>query len=234
MTRANLPRHIAFIMDGNGRWAVRRGLPRMKGHERGADAIRAMVEELLRRDIPEATFYALSSENFARRPAREISRLLKLLVSYLRDQHDLLCKEQIRLKVIGRTGALPDEVRDQIAASERLSAAHDRLVLRLAINYGGRLEILDAARRFAALPAARRDAMAPDAFRCCLYDPSMTDPDLLIRTGGLSRLSNFLLWQCPYTELYITRTLWPAFRARHLEQALDAYARTARKFGAVK
>jgi undecaprenyl diphosphate synthase len=227
-----LPRHIAFIMDGNGRWATNRGLPRVKGHERGARAIRLVMEELLALGIPEATFYALSSENYERRPAREVARLLDLLVTYLKSQEKTLLAERIRLVVIGRTAALPAAVQAEIRRVETLTARHDRLVFRLAINYGSRQEIMDAALAFAA--AADADRRAPDALRPFLYDPTMTDPDLLVRTGGQSRLSNFLLWQCSYTELYFTETLWPSFGKPQLHEAVEAYARTTRKFGAVK
>ncbi len=238
MTRAILPRHIAFIMDGNGRWAANRGLPRVKGHERGARAIRIVMRELLALGIPEATFYALSSENYERRPPREIRRLLDLLVRYLASQEDMLRTERIRFAVIGRLDPLPGPVADAIRRTMALTAAHDRFTFRLAINYGSRREILDAACAFARAGASGRrsaeEALDPDGLRAFLYDPAMTDPDLLIRTGGQSRLSNFLLWQCSYTELYFTDTLWPSFGKAQLAEAIEFYARTTRKFGAVK
>lgn len=236
MTRAILPRHIAFIMDGNGRWAENRGLPRVKGHERGARAIRIVMEELLALGVPEATFYALSSENYERRPAREIRRLLGLLVRYLASQEKTLRERRIKFTVIGRLEPLPAEVVDAIRRTIARTAAHDRFTFRLAINYGSRREIMDAACALARARGRRPadDVLEPDGLRAFLYDPAMTDPDLLIRTGGQSRLSNFLLWQCSYTELYFTDTLWPSFGKAQLAEAIEFYARTTRKFGAVK
>jgi undecaprenyl diphosphate synthase len=236
----NRPRHIAFIMDGNGRWARRRGLPRLKGHERGAATIRRIVEELIRLEIPEATFYALSCENYRRRPRREITRLLKLLLEYLDDEEELLMREQVRLVVIGRLDELPEDVRKRIRETVARSAAHRRLIFRLAVNYGSRQEVWDGvrdvARRLAAgeLAARALEECDADDFRRFLYDPDMTDPDLLIRTGGQARLSNFLLWQLSYAELDVTQVLWPSFREKHLHEALERYARSTRKFGAVK
>ncbi len=229
-----VPRHIAFIMDGNGRWATSRGLPRAKGHERGARAIRLVLEELLALGIPEATFYALSSENYERRPPREIARLLDLLVQYLRSQEKTLHKERIKFVAIGGLDRLPEDVHAEIRRVSALTAAYDRLTFRLAINYGSRQEIVDAVRALAAVPRTEACSPAPDELREFLYDPAMTDPDLLVRTGGQSRLSNFLLWQCSYTELYFTDTLWPSFGKAQLREAIDAFARRTRKFGAVK
>ncbi len=238
--KENRPRHIAFIMDGNGRWARRRGLPRIKGHERGATTIRRMVEELIRIEIPEATFYALSSENYARRPRREIDRLLDLLIRYLDEEEELLMREEVRLVVIGRLGELPEQVRRRIRRAVARSEEHRRLIFRLAVNYGSRQEIWDGVTKIVRqivkgeLSGRRVRDFDPDDFRQFLYDPDMTDPDLLIRTGGQARLSNFLLWQMPYSELYVTDVLWPSFRAKHLEEALKRFAQSTRKFGAVK
>ena len=238
--KENRPRHVAFIMDGNGRWARRRGLPRIKGHERGAKTVRRLLEELVRLEIPEATFYALSCENFERRPGKEIKRLLDLLMRYLEEEKPLLCREKIRLVVIGRLRELPEEVRKRIRKTEAESADHDRLLFRLAVNYGSRQEIWDGVRkllkqvRIGELSERKLNRWAPDDFRRFLYDPEMTDPDLLIRTGGQQRLSNFLLWQLSYAELYMTDVLWPSFGVKQLHLALAKYARSTRKFGAVK
>jgi undecaprenyl diphosphate synthase len=238
--KENWPRHIAFIMDGNGRWARRRGLPRLKGHERGAATIRRIVEELIRLEIPEATFYALSSENYARRPKREIDRLLDLLIRYLDEEDELLMREEVKLVVIGRLSELPEKVRHRIRRTVARSAKHRRLVFRLAVNYGSRQEIWDGittiARQLArgVLSNRRLREYDPDELRQFLYDPDMTDPDLLIRTGGQARLSNFLLWQISYAELHVTDVLWPSFREKHLAEALKRFARSTRKFGAVK
>jgi undecaprenyl diphosphate synthase len=238
MNAAN-PRHIAFIMDGNGRWARRRMLPRLKGHERGAAAIRRIVEELCRLEIPEGTFYALSTENFALRPKREVQRLLELLVRYLDQEEPLLMREQIKLAVIGRLGELPAPVVERIQAVVDRTAAHTRFVFRLAVNYGSRQELWDAARALAAqvargeLTEGELASLGADGLRRFLYDPTMTDPDLLVRTGGQSRLSNFLLWQLSYGELYVTDVLWPAFAEKNLHEALAWFRRSTRKFGAV-
>ncbi len=235
-----LPRHVAFIMDGNGRWARRRGLPRLRGHEQGAKAVRRIVEELVRLGVPEGTFYALSCENYAKRPQREISTLLRLLMRYLEEEEPLLMEKGIRLVVIGRREELPKEVVQRIRAAEKRTAGNTRFTFRLAINYGSRQEIWDAVIKVARQvakgekhPAALRRA-GPESLRQYLYDPTMTDPDLLIRTGGYMRLSNFLLWHVPYAELYITEVLWPAFREKHLAEAFRLYARRRRKFGAVR
>lgn len=234
-----LPKHIAFIMDGNGRWARRRGLPRIKGHERGAETLRIMMETLIQWGVPEATFYALSSENFKNRPEKEIKRLIQLMESHLVKQKDLLMREKIRFVVIGRTGQFPESTQALIQDSVDATAAHTRFTFRVALNYGGRQEILDAARAMAqaastgALTNGQLADFAERDFRRYLYDPGMTDPELLIRTGGHNRLSNFLLWQCSYTEVYVTKTLWPAFREKHLQAAVKAYARETRKFGSV-
>ncbi len=234
-----IPNHIAFIMDGNGRWARKRGLPRAKGHERGAETIRVMLDALGTLGIGEATFYALSSENFKNRPEKEIARLIELLNRYIQKERASLVEKGIQLRVIGRINKLPARSQKLLNEAVEATAVNAKLIFRVAINYGSRQEILDAAR---ALARACKDGSVSDhalaslnenTFRRFLYDPEMTDPDLLIRTGGLSRISNFLLWQLSYTELYITSTLWPAFRKQHLEKALDVYAGTARKFGAL-
>jgi undecaprenyl diphosphate synthase len=234
-----VPRHIAFIMDGNGRWARRRALPRLKGHERGAQTIRRIIEELMRLEIPEATFYALSSENYRRRPAKEVQRLLELLLRYLDEEEPLLMRENIRLVVIGRLDELPAHVRAAVERMVERTANHSRFVFRLAVNYGSRQEIADAATKLAADLAARGPSapklgtLDPEDFRRYLYDPCMSDPDLLIRTGGEFRLSNFLLWQLSYAELWVTDVLWPSFREKNLHEALEHYAGSTRKFGAI-
>ena len=238
--KAEKPRHIAFIMDGNGRWARRRALPRLKGHERGAKTIRRIVEELCRLEIPEATFYALSTENYARRPKIEVKRLLELLVSYLDSEEELLLRERIKLVVVGRLDELPEHVQERIQQTMAISANHERLTFRLAVNYGSRQEIWDGIRAIAHQLAAGKlneqelRETDVDGFRRFFYDPTMTDPDLLVRTWGESRLSNFLLWQLSYAELYVTDVLWPAFQEKNLHEAIERFAKSTRKFGAVK
>jgi undecaprenyl diphosphate synthase len=234
-----LPRHVAFIMDGNGRWARRRGHRRFRGHEQGAEALRRVTRYCRRLGIPEITFFALSTENYLRRPAREVSFLLRLLKSYVISERTELAENDIRLKTIGHIEAFPADLRAEIAETERLTRGHKSMVLRLALNYGGRQEILDAVWAFARdvlsgnvdLEDAR--ARGEDGFRRYLEDSQMTDPDLLIRTGGQCRLSNFLLWQSSYAEIWITPDLWPDFDVPRLEEALEDYRARERKYGAL-
>ncbi len=231
-----VPRHVAVIMDGNGRWAKRRGFSRSRGHSEGAESVRAVVSECRRLGVSQLTLYAFSTENW-KRPATEIHFLMNLLGRFLAAERKGLMKNHIRLKAIGRLEALPKGVRAQLQKSIDLSRDNDGMILRLALNYGGRQEIMDAARKLA-IEARRLDADPPELteaeFRRVLYDEEMTDPDLMIRTGGETRMSNFLLWQCSYTELYFTPICWPEFREPELHEAFQSYARRERRFGAVK
>ncbi|MBN1418106.1 MAG: di-trans,poly-cis-decaprenylcistransferase [Planctomycetes bacterium] len=217
-------------MDGNGRWAERRGKRRIEGHRRGGDALDRTIEASIDRGIREVTFYALSTENFRSRPRTEVSALMRLLREHLVRQRSRLARDGIRFRAIGRLDALPSAVRREIAETESATSGGTRLVARLALNYGGRQEILDAA-----AACARGGEAAPDeaTFRQYLYDSEMSDPDLLIRTGGDFRISNFLLWQVSYAEIYVTETLWPDFDAEALDAALASYARRERRFGTV-
>lgn len=231
-----LPRHVAFIMDGNGRWARARGFLRFRGHERGADALRRITRHAARSGIPQITFFALSTENFRRRPALEINFLMGLLSDYLIGERRELAENNICLKAIGHTEELPPEVQRELSITVRGSAANTGMVLRLALNYGGRREVWDAVRRV--VEAARTGSLDPGAFdeerfRSFLYDPDMPDPDLLVRTAGEARLSNFFLWQSSYTEIHVSEVLWPEFDVEHFEEALRAYAARRRNFGAV-
>ncbi|MBI4600970.1 MAG: di-trans,poly-cis-decaprenylcistransferase [Planctomycetes bacterium] len=234
-----LPRHIAFIMDGNGRWARTRGLPRLLGHENGASSLRRVTRRCRSLGIPEITFFALSTENFQRRPKTEVGFLMKLLKSYLVSEREELLENDIRLKAVGDVEALPADVRAELAETERLTRDRGSMVLRLALNYGARQEILEAVARIAREARAGRlteedvRALGERGFRRYLADPEMTDPDLLIRTAGEYRLSNFLLWQCSYTEIWVTQELWPDFDVPQLDEALRAYCSRERKYGAV-
>lgn len=224
-----LPAHIAVIMDGNGRWAKARNLPRTAGHRAGADAVRIIVEECARIGIGYLTLYAFSSENWAR-PRAEITALFGLLVEFLGKETPRLVEQGIRLNVIGDIEGLPAPSRLALGHAMSRTAGGSRMVLNLALNYGGRAEILRAAR------SVVRDGLAPDEiseqiFAQRLYTAGQPDPDLLIRTSGEKRLSNFLLWQCAYSELYFTRVLWPDFDASGLRKALWAYAARKRRFG---
>ena len=231
-----LPRHVAIIMDGNGRWAKRRGWMRIRGHERGADVVREVTEECARIGIERLTLYAFSAENW-KRPEREVALLMKLLRKFLVDERPTILKNNIRFTAIGRLEMLPDEVMGDLRETIGASATNTGMVLCLALSYGGRSEILDAGRKVAA--EASRGALNPatlteDSFRAYLYDPGMPDPDLLIRTGGDVRISNFLLWQISYAEIWVTPVMWPEFSGEHLHAALRDYAARERRFGDVR
>ena len=228
-----VPQHVAVIMDGNGRWAHRRGLSRTQGHEEGAESVRVIVRECAKSGLEQLTLYAFSTENW-RRPGTEVRFLMRLLRKFLVSERQEMMDNNIRLKAIGRIEAIPARTLAELEKSIAISRSNTGMILRLALNYGGRQEIVDAARRLA--QHAVNTGKDPDAFTendlvRCLYDEEMTDPDLLIRTGGETRLSNFLLWQLSYTELWFTKTCWPGFRAAQLKQAFQAYARRERRYG---
>jgi len=236
LSQTGVPRHVAVIMDGNGRWARRRGFSRARGHSEGAESVRAIVRECRRLGVAELTLYAFSTENW-KRPATEVHFLMNLLGRFLNSERKSILKNNIRMKAIGRLEQLPGRVRAQLDKTIQLSRDNDGMILRLALNYGGRQELMDAARKLA-LEARRLERDPPELteqeFRRFLYDEEMSDPDLMIRTGGETRLSNFLLWQSSYTELYFTRACWPEFREPELHEAFQSYARRERRFGAVK
>jgi undecaprenyl diphosphate synthase len=228
-----LPRHVAIIMDGNGRWAQRRGLHRVIGHRRGIQSVRAVVEESCRLGLEQLTLYCLSVENW-KRPPRELKFLLRLLRHFLVAERAELMEQNIRLAVIGRRQGLPEPVLAELDRTIRQTAANTGMTLCLAVNYGGRTEIADAARRLARdVQAGRLDPDQVDEapFASYLETAGMPDPDLLIRTAGELRVSNYLLWQISYAELWVTDVLWPDFRAAELHAALLAYAGRQRKFG---
>lgn len=230
-----LPAHVAIIMDGNGRWARRGGSARVHGHEQGAESVRDVTEAAAEWGISHLTLYAFSMENW-QRPAAEVDALMELLRRYLRQERDTLLRNGVRLLTLGRVQDLPVDVRALLAETEQATAAGARTTLRLALSYGGRQELADAAARLAAEVQAGRlapSAITPAALASHLYDPALPDPDLLIRTGGEQRLSNFLLWQASYAELHFTPVLWPDFRREHLLAALDDYRRRVRRFGRV-
>ena len=228
-----LPRHVAIIMDGNGRWARSRGLPRIEGHRRGVASVRRTTEQCVRLGIEQLTLYCLSSENW-RRPEAELSFLMVLLEQYLVEERSLLQKQRVQLSMIGRRDGLPAATLAALDKTTDLCAANDGLRLCLAINYGSRAEIVDAARRLAR--EARDGGLDPDAideqrFAAALDTAGTPDPDLLIRTAGEMRVSNFLLWQISYAELWVTDSLWPDFDEPQLDAALSAYARREPPFG---
>jgi undecaprenyl diphosphate synthase len=232
----SIPRHIAIIMDGNGRWAERRGLPRLRGHEAGAESVRCITRECARLGVGQLTLYAFSSENW-KRPRLEVSFLMRLYRKYLIQERKEIMDKNIRFINIGRTEVLPGYIQKELAKTVSMSARNTGMTLCLAINYGARMEIVDAARRFAEEVAAGKrkpENLDEQTFAQYLYQPDMPDPDLLIRTSGEMRISNFLLWQLSYTEIWVTPVCWPEFREEHLHEALAAYRERIRKFGGLE
>jgi undecaprenyl diphosphate synthase len=230
-----LPRHVAVIMDGNGRWAQRRGLSRTEGHKRGKDSVRAVVETSRRLGIPYLSLFAFSTENW-HRPRREVSALMGLLRRYLRTELRRMMKHDVRLVAIGDTARLPAPVREELESTIEKTRHNRRLTVGLCVSYGGREDIVQAARRFAL--AVQRGEASPeqideDSFTSFLGTSGMPDPDLLIRTSGEMRISNFFLWQLAYTEIYVTDTLWPDFREPQFLEALVHFQRRERRFGRV-
>ena len=226
-----LPAHVAIIMDGNGRWAAQRHLPRVEGHRAGIDAVRDAVETAARLGIDVLTLYAFSVENW-KRPAAEISTLMMLLKRYLRLELNTLLKNDIRFRVIGRVEELAGDVQDELKVGIERTAGNRGMLFNIALNYGGRAEIVDAARR-AIEAGLRADELDERRFGEFLYTAGQADPDLLIRTSGEMRVSNFLLWQIAYAEIYVTDTLWPDFRRRHLLEAVLAYQKRERRYGGI-
>jgi len=224
-----LPRHVAMIMDGNGRWARKRRLPRIAGHRAGIASVREVVETCARLEVPVLTVYAFSKENW-KRPKTEVDFLMDLLRDYMAKELDELCANNIRVKVVGRAYELPTVVQDVLRQAVQTTAANTGLVFNLALSYGGRAEIVDACRELIreGVPA---DDLDEAAFARRLYTAGQPDPDLVIRTGGEMRLSNFLLWQIAYAELVVTESLWPDFRKRDLFLALLEFQRRERRFG---
>jgi undecaprenyl diphosphate synthase len=231
--RENFPEHIAIIMDGNGRWAQQHAMGRIAGHRKGSEAVRRVVRSCRKLGIRYLTLYAFSSENWSR-PAEEVAALMKLLVQYLRSEEKELMDNGIRLTAIGNTSSLPDRVRKTLQKIMDKTAGNRDMTLVLALNYGGRDEILEAARRV--LTAHDRgtlemEDLTPGVFSSYLYTAGIPDPDLLIRTSGEYRVSNFLLWQTAYTEFFFTDVLWPDFSEEHLMEAIQDYQKRERRFG---
>lgn len=226
-----LPAHIAVIMDGNGRWAAQRHLPRVEGHRAGIESVRAVVEGSARLGIQVLTLYAFSVENW-KRPASEVSTLMLLLKRYLRSELNTLLRHDIRFHAIGRIDDLPRDVQTELRAAEAKTVKNAGMLFNIALNYGGRAEIVEAARRIASeRPPADIDETT---FSNYLYTAGQPDPDLLIRTSGEMRVSNFLLWQIAYAEIWVTDTLWPDFRLQHLLEAILAYQKRERRYGGIK
>ena len=232
---ARLPKHIAIIMDGNGRWARRRHLPRIAGHRAGVTAVRSTVETAARIGIPALTLYAFSEENWKKRPKSEVDFLMGLLCRYLKAEVPTLNKNNIRLEYIGRRQELPTTVQEKMQWAQDATASNSGMVLTLALNYSARSEIVDALR--AIVDAASRNGglhhlqIDEDCVSQNLYTRHLPDPDLVVRTSGEMRLSNFLLWQLAYAEIYVTQTLWPEFRGMHLLEGIAEFQKRERRYG---
>jgi undecaprenyl diphosphate synthase len=229
-----LPKHVAVIMDGNGRWAELRGLPRIAGHREGINSVREMIAQCLELGIQALTIYAFSQENW-NRPSQEINALMGLLEHYLSTERDKLIEQQVRFRAVGRLELLPESAQHWVRTTEKETAHLDKMALTVALSYGGRAEIVDAVKGL--LRDAASGTVQPDRIDEALFDRYLSthplpDPDLLIRTSGETRISNFLLWQLAYTE-YFTPTLWPDFRRREFLLALIEYQRRERRFGRV-
>src|SRR3954463_7085383 len=230
-----LPKHIAIIMDGNGRWARKRHLPRIAGHRAGVGSVRSTVETAARIGIPSLTLYAFSEENWKRRPRGEVDFLMNLLCRYLKQEVPTLNKNNIRLEYIGREHELPDSVQEKMGWARDATRENKGMVLTLALNYSARSEIVDALRSLVKA-AAQNGGIEPlrideDSVSCHLYTRHLPDPDLVIRTSGEMRLSNFLLWQLAYAEIHVTPTLWPEFRGTHLLESIEEYQKRERRYG---
>ncbi len=229
-----LPDHVAIIMDGNGRWAGNRSLKRFLGHQQGAKSVQLVTETASRIGLPWLTLYAFSLENNLRRPKSEVNFLMRLLKTYLENNVERMMDNNVRIRYIGRTHELPHEVQDKMAWAADRTALNTGTTLTLALNYGGRSEMVDAFRALAA--EIRHNHVAPERISEAdihrhLYTAHMPDPDLLIRTSGEMRISNYLLWQIAYTEIFVTDRLWPDFRGIHLLEAIAAFQRRERRFG---
>lgn len=231
----NLPKHIGVIMDGNGRWAKKRGLPRSAGHQAGADTLKKIVTECNKMGIKYITVYAFSTENW-KRPKDEVDFLMNLLLSYLRDSERTLAKENVVIKAIGSRAELTEEIREQIKKTEKFTENNTGIVMNIALNYGSREEIVKAAQTLA--KRAENGELKPqditeDMISAELYTGGQPDPDLIIRTSNELRLSNFMMWQSAYSELYFTETLWPDFSIDDLHNAIIEYQSRNRRYGGV-
>jgi undecaprenyl diphosphate synthase len=232
---ARLPKHIAIIMDGNGRWAKRRHMPRVAGHRAGVAAVRSTVETAARIHIPALTLYAFSEENWKKRPASEVDFLMRLLSRYLKAEVPTLNRNNIRLEYIGRQHELPTDVQERMCWARESTAKNSGMVLTLALNYSARSELVDAFRSMVNA-AAQNGGLGhlkidEETVSRYLYTRHLPDPDLVVRTSGEMRLSNFLLWQLAYAEIYVTSTLWPDFRGVHLLEGIAEYQKRERRYG---
>lgn len=231
---ANLPRHIAIILDGNGRWAKKRGLPRTAGHAAGAETFRRIATYCRDIGIEYLTVYAFSTENW-KRPADEVGAILKLLGNYLQEAVDTMERDHIRLKVLGDPEILPDKLRGLIRETSDISSRYDGFQANVCINYGGRDEIVRAARRYAEdYRAGKVSGLTEEVFAGYMFSAGIPDPDIIIRAGGEQRLSNFLMWESAYSELMFSDVLWPDFTPEDIDGAIEEYRRRDRRFGGIK
>ncbi|HUN83740.1 MAG TPA: isoprenyl transferase [Terracidiphilus sp.] len=231
-----LPEHVAIIMDGNGRWAGRRSLKRFLGHQQGAKSVQLVTETASRIGLPWLTLYAFSLENNLRRPKAEVNFLMRLLKAYLESNVQRMNDNNVRIRYIGRIRELPNEVQDKMNWAAEATARNTGTTLTLALNYGGRSELVDAFRALAAEAQHKHmptDHIGEEDIHRHLYTAHMPDPDLLIRSSGEMRISNFLLWQIAYTEIFVTERLWPDFRGIHLLEAIADFQRRERRFGGI-
>ena len=231
----SVPRHIAIILDGNGRWAKKRGLPRTAGHAAGAETFRKIATYCKNIGVEYLTVYAFSTENWSR-PEDEVKAIMKLLDRYLHEAIATMERDHIRMKILGDVSVLSPALRAEISETNEISSRYEGFQANICLNYGGRAEILQAAKRYAAdLAAGKADAELDEAgFGGYLYSAGIPDPDLLIRPGGEKRISNFLLWQCAYSEFYFSDVLWPDFGTEELDKAIEEFNRRDRRFGRVK
>jgi undecaprenyl diphosphate synthase len=235
MTDSNKPRHIAIIMDGNGRWAQKRGLPRIAGHREGMFRVKEVITAAIDLEIEAMTLFAFSAENWSR-PKKEVDLLMRALVRFLRNETKGLVKSNIRFMVIGRDDPLPEFVLNEIRAVEKKTAGNTGLKLILALNYGSRQEIVDAAKKFCVrvmAGEAELNRLDEKTFEEYLYTVGLPEPDLLIRTSGEMRLSNFMLWQLSYAEFYFPKKHWPDFKTADFQEAVESYAQRKRRFGGI-
>jgi len=227
------PQHVAIIMDGNGRWAQKRDLPRASGHQEGVNTVRTIIEECSRIGLKQATLYCLSSENW-KRPEHELEFLMVLLSQYMIQERETMMKQNIRLEIIGRRDRIPAEVQKEMDISLEMTAQNTGTCMCLAINYGGRGEIVDATRKIAEQVATgqiKPEDISEDTISNHLYTAGMSDPDLLIRTAGEMRISNYLLWQISYAEMWVTEKMWPEFEIADFHQAIVDFSNRSRRFG---
>ena len=227
---SRIPRHVAVIMDGNGRWARARGLPRVEGHREGAKTVQRVIDGCIEVGVDFLTLYAFSIENW-KRPKIEVAALMRLLIEFLRARHQEMLEKNIRLRVIGRISDLPPKTRVQVEKSIEATAQNTGLTLILALSYGSRTEILEAVNKLLAL--APKSPVTEEQFSRALYTSEYPDPDLLIRTSGEMRLSNFLLWQMSYAEIFVTKKLWPDFSREDFLDAVQNYAHRERRYGGI-